>query len=131
MKSREKSENWLKRLRSGFYRKHFVTLTHRTADGARRAGSPAASRREKPYNTSAMFKKILEALSTQYKGVDARILARMARKLAKTVQTEDAIDEAVQGVTLMDFIELEGDRRATAAQKSAVGNYEKRSWSSR
>lgn len=73
-----------------------------------------------------MFKKILEALSTQYKGVDARILARMARKLAKTVQTEDAIDEAVQGVTLMDFIELEGDRRATAAQKSAVENYEKK-----
>lgn len=42
------------------------------------------------------------------------------------MQSEEEIDEAVQGVTIMDFIDLEGDRRATAAQKSAVENYEKK-----
>lgn len=73
-----------------------------------------------------MFKKILDALSTQYKGVDARILTRMARKLAKTVKSEEEVDEAVQGVTVMDFIDLEGDRRASAATESAVKNYEKK-----
>lgn len=80
----------------------------------------------KTLQQSAMFKQILDALSTQFKGVDARVLTRMARKLAKTVKSEDEVDEAVQGVTIMDFIDLEGDRRATAAQKSAVENYEKK-----
>lgn len=73
-----------------------------------------------------MFKKILEALSTQFKGVDAKVLVRMARKLAKQVKSEDEIDDKVAEVTLQDFIDMEGDRRATEAQNTAVTNYEKK-----
>lgn len=73
-----------------------------------------------------MFKKILEALSTQYKGVDAKVLVRMARKLAKKVKSEDEIDDKVAEVTLQDFIDMESDRRANEAQTSAVSNYEKK-----
>lgn len=73
-----------------------------------------------------MFKKILEALSTQYKGVDAKVLVRMARKLAKKIKSEDEIEDKVAEVTMQDFIDMEGDRRATEAQTSAVANYEKK-----
>lgn len=73
-----------------------------------------------------MFKKILEALSTQYKGVDAKVLVRMARKLAKQIKSEDEIDDKVAEVTMQDFIDMEGDRRATEAQNTAVTNYEKK-----
>ena len=73
-----------------------------------------------------MFKKILEALSTQYKGVDAKVLVRMARKLAKQIKSEDEIEDKVAEVTLQDFIDMEGDRRATEAQNSAVTNYGKK-----
>ena len=72
-----------------------------------------------------MFKKILESLTTQYKGVDARILTRMARKIAKQVKTEEDIKEAVEAVTMMDFIEMESDRKAAEAKKNAVETYEK------
>lgn len=73
-----------------------------------------------------MFKRILEALRTQYSGVDAKVLVRMARKLAKQIKGEDEIDDKVDEVTLQDFIDMEGDRRATEAQTSAVSNYEKK-----
>lgn len=72
-----------------------------------------------------MFKKILESLTTQFKGVDARILTRMARKLAKQVKTEEDIKEAVEAVTMMDFIEMESDRKAADAKKNAIETYEK------
>lgn len=73
-----------------------------------------------------MFKKILEALSTQFKGVDAKILVRMARKLAKQIKSEDEIEDKVAEVTTQDFIDMEGDRRANEAQATAVSNYEKK-----
>ena len=73
-----------------------------------------------------MFKKILEALSTQYKGIDAKVLVRMARKLAKKIKSEDEIEDKVAEVTMQDFIDMESDRRATEAQTSAVANYEKK-----
>ncbi|WP_455093541.1 hypothetical protein [Prevotella histicola] len=72
-----------------------------------------------------MFKKILESLTTQFKGVDARILTRKARELAKQVKTEDDIKEAVEAVTLMDLIEMESARNTSEATKKAIENYEK------
>lgn len=73
-----------------------------------------------------MFKKILEALNSQYQGVDGRILTRMARKLAKQVKTEEDIEEAVQGVSVMDLIEMESDRKAKEVEKNTAERYEKR-----
>ena len=73
-----------------------------------------------------MFKQILDALTTKYKGVDARILTRMARKLAKSVKSEDEVQDAVDGVTMMDFIQQESDRSAQAATKNAVNDYEQK-----
>lgn len=73
-----------------------------------------------------MFKQILEALTHKYQGVDARILTRMARKLAKTVKSEDEVQEAVDGVTVMDLIDMEGNRRASAATENAVKDYEQK-----
>lgn len=73
-----------------------------------------------------MFKQILEALTTKYKGVDARILTRMARKLAKTVKSEDEVQDAIDAVTMMDFIQQESDRSASAATENAVKNYEQK-----
>ena len=73
-----------------------------------------------------MFKQILDALTTKYKGVDARILTRMARKLAKSVKSEDEVLDAVDGVTMMDFIQQESDRSAQAATKNAVNDYEQK-----
>lgn len=72
-----------------------------------------------------MFKKILESLTTQFKGVDARILTRKARELAKQVKTEDDIKETVEAVTLMDLIEMESARNTSEATKKAIENYEK------
>lgn len=72
-----------------------------------------------------MFKKILESLTTQFNGVDARILTRKARELAKQVKTEDDIKEAVEAVTLMDLIEMESARNTSEATKKAIENYEK------
>lgn len=71
-----------------------------------------------------MFKQILDALTTKYKGVDARILTRMARKLAKEVKEADEIQEKVDEITMMDFIEIEGSRRANAAKEQATKDYE-------
>ena len=71
-----------------------------------------------------MFKQILDALTTKYKGVDARILTRMARRLAKEVKEADEIQEKVDEITMMDFIEMEGTRRANAAKEQATKDYE-------
>lgn len=73
-----------------------------------------------------MKKKILEALETKFSGVNAQILDRIATKLAKTVQSDDDVEKALEEVSFQSIIDSEGDRRATDASKSAVANYEKR-----
>ena len=70
-----------------------------------------------------MRKKILEALSTRFEGVDVKILERMAKKLAKTVKDEDGIEEAVKGVTIQQLIDSEGDRRANESRETYEQKY--------
>ena len=69
---------------------------------------------------------ILTALQTKFDGVDAKILGRIAKKLAKTVTAEDQVQTAVDGVTFQQVLESYGDSRATDATHSAVANYEKK-----
>lgn len=73
-----------------------------------------------------MKDKLLAALKAKFQGVNASILDRIATQLAKTVNTEDQVQTAVDGVTkgFIDVIEAYGDSRATDAQKTAVQNYE-------
>lgn len=70
-----------------------------------------------------MKKKILEALSTRFEGVDVKILERMAKKLAKTVKDEDGIEEAVKAVTIQQLIDSEGDRRANESRETYEQKY--------
>ena len=72
-----------------------------------------------------MEKKILDALIEKYSGVKEPILRRVATKLAKTVENEEDIATAVDGV-FADVLEAYGDQRATDAQKTAVANYERK-----
>lgn len=77
-----------------------------------------------------MKEKILQALKTKYTGVQALVLDRVADELAKTVTEEANIETAIGGVgglitTFNSILQSEGDRRATDAQKTAIGNYEK------
>jgi small-conductance mechanosensitive channel len=67
-----------------------------------------------------MKKEILEALSTKFEGVDAKVLGRVAEKLASTVKSEDDIQAAVDGVTLQQIIKSEGDRRVNEAVLSTT-----------
>ena len=73
-----------------------------------------------------MREQILRALKAKFQGVNANILGRIADMLAKTATTEDQVQPAVDGVSqgLIDVIEAYGDSRATAAQQTAVQNYE-------
>lgn len=73
-----------------------------------------------------MKDKLLAALKAKFQGVNASILDRIATQLAKTVNAEDQVQTAVDGVTkgFIDVIEAYGDSRATDAQKTAVQNYE-------
>lgn len=73
-----------------------------------------------------MKKKILEALTTKFAGVDAKTLERIADKLAKTTSNEEDVQTAVDGVTIAQLMENYGDARATEASASAVSNYEKK-----
>lgn len=73
-----------------------------------------------------MKQKILDALTTKFAGVDAKILDRVAAKLAKTVKTEDEVEPAVEGVTFQEILTSYGDARATEATKTAVSTYEKK-----
>ena len=73
-----------------------------------------------------MKQKILDALTTKFEGVDAKILDRIAAKLAKTVKTEDEVAPAVEGVTFQEILTSYGDARATEASKTAVSSYEKK-----
>lgn len=70
--------------------------------------------------------KLLEALKTKFAGVDAKILDRVAEKLAKTVSDDDGVKTAVEGVTFQQILDSYGDFRANGAQKSAIENYEKK-----
>lgn len=73
-----------------------------------------------------MKKKILEALQAQFEGVEARILDRIAGKLAKTITDEAGITDAVKAVTIQQVLESYGDYRATESSETAVSNYEKK-----
>lgn len=73
-----------------------------------------------------MKQKILEALQAKFPGVDAKILSRIADKLAKTTTNEEDVATAVEGVTVQQVIESYGDSRATEATQTAVANYEKK-----
>lgn len=73
-----------------------------------------------------MKQKILEALKTKFEGVDAKILDRIATKMAKTVKTEDEVEPAVEKVTFQEILTSYGDARATEATQTAVSNYEKK-----
>lgn len=73
-----------------------------------------------------MIELILKALETKFPGVDAKILSRIADKLAKTVSKQEEVATAVEGVTFQQVLENYGDSRATEAQKTAVTNYEKK-----
>lgn len=77
-----------------------------------------------------MKKELLEALTTNFPGVSASILDRIATKLAKTVTTAEQVKTAVEGVTIQQVIESYGDSRATeasnTARENAIKDYESR-----
>lgn len=73
-----------------------------------------------------MKKKILDALTAKFQGVDAKILDRYATKMAKTVTKEEDVEPAVEGTTFQDILTSYGDARATEASQTAVSNYEKK-----
>lgn len=71
-----------------------------------------------------MYKEILEALKTKYKGVSDNILSRVALKLAKTATTQEQVATSVEGVTIQQIIDSYADHRATEATQTAIQNYE-------
>lgn len=71
-----------------------------------------------------MYELILQGLKTKYEGVSQKLLERMAKKLAKTVTKEEDVKPAVDGVTIQQLIDNEGDRRANEAAETSVKNYE-------
>lgn len=73
-----------------------------------------------------MKDKLLQALKTKFNGVNANVLNRIADYLSKTVQTDEEVTTAVEGVTqeYINMIVAYGDSRATESQKTAVQNYE-------
>lgn len=73
-----------------------------------------------------MRKEILDALKAKFPGVSDAILSRVADKLSKTVTTAEQVATAVEGVTIQQVIDSNGDSRATEAQQTAVSNYEKK-----
>ena len=73
-----------------------------------------------------MIQEIINALTTKFPGVDAKIISRYAAKIAKTVTTSEEVTTAVEGVTIQNIIESYGDSRATDASQTAVSNYEKK-----
>lgn len=73
-----------------------------------------------------MKELIIKALQTKYPGVDAKIIDRMATKLAKTVTKEEDVQTAVDGVTFQQVLDSYGDYRATEATQTSISNYEKK-----
>lgn len=74
-----------------------------------------------------MKQTILDLLKTKFEGVDESILSRIAdTKAARAVKTEDEAKTYVDGVTLNHILTSYGDMRATEAQRTAIGNYEKK-----
>lgn len=71
-----------------------------------------------------MKQKVLDSLKAKFEGVSDKILGRIADKLAKTVDTQEQIATAVEGVTFQQVLESYGDSRATEATQTAVANYE-------
>ncbi len=69
---------------------------------------------------------IKSTLKTRFEGVSDNIIDRVADKLAKTVNTEEAARAAVEAFTLQQLLESYGDWRATGAQQTAVANYERK-----
>lgn len=79
---------------------------------------------------SYMKKEILEALTTKFQGVSSSVLDRIATKLAKTVNTAEEVQTAIDGVTIQQVIDSYTDSRVTeaseTARKNAVNDYETR-----
>ena len=75
-----------------------------------------------------MKKKLIDALTTKFPGVDAKDLGRIADNIlrAKTLTTDEDVNSAVEEVTFADILKSYGDSRAAEASKSAVSNYEKK-----
>lgn len=73
-----------------------------------------------------MKELILKALQTKFPGVEAKILERMAEKLAKTTTNEEDVQTTVDGVTFQNVLESYGDYRATESAKTSISNYEKK-----
>lgn len=73
-----------------------------------------------------MRKKIIEMLATKFEGVSENILGRIADKVAKTVESENDLEDAVGKVTFQSVLESYADSRVTEAQKTAVENYKKK-----
>ena len=75
-----------------------------------------------------MRKKLIDALATKFVGVDAKILGRIADDIlsGKTIESEEDINSAVEGVDFAKVLKSYGDSRATEATKTAVSNYEKK-----
>lgn len=71
-----------------------------------------------------MKTRIIEALTEKFPGVEASIIERVARGLAKTITTEDQVTDAVADVTFQKVLQSYGDSRADEAQKTAIRNYE-------
>lgn len=71
-----------------------------------------------------MKQQILDALKTKFIGVNDKILGRVADRLAKTVDTAENIQDAVDNVTFQQVLDSYGDARANEAQQTAVKNYE-------
>ena len=71
-----------------------------------------------------MYQLILNALKAKFQGVSDAVLSRIANKLAKTVTSQEQVATSVEGVTLQQVIDSYADHRATAAQQTAVQNYE-------
>lgn len=69
---------------------------------------------------------ILLALQTKFEGVDAKILGRFAKKLAKNAKQDDDAKTIVDGVTFQQLIDGHADYRANEAAQTAVSNYEKK-----
>lgn len=69
---------------------------------------------------------ILQLLKAKWEGLSDAILTSLAKTLAKKVKTEDEATDLVEEMTLQQLMESYGDNRATAAQQSAVKNYEEK-----
>ena len=79
-----------------------------------------------------MKKKLIEALTTKFAGVDAKVFGRIADNILdrKTIETDEDVEAAVAEISFKDVLESYGDARATesarTAKRNAISDYEKR-----